>query len=38
MPFRWPFGDDDVPVFDLVLLVVTLAIVGAAVAWAMGVF
>ena len=37
MPFRWPFGDDDVPVSDIVLLVVTLVVIGVAVAWAVGV-
>lgn len=36
MPFRWPFGDDDVPAFDIVLLVVALVVIGVAVAWAAG--
>ena len=38
MGFRWPFGDDDVPVFDILLLIVTLLVIGAAVAWAAGFF
>lgn len=36
MPFRLPFGDDDISTFDVVLALVTLAVIGGLVAWAMG--
>lgn len=36
MPFRLPFGDDKIPTFDIVLALVSLAVIGALVAWAAG--
>lgn len=36
MGFHLPFGDDEIPAFDIALAVVTILVIGALVAWAMG--
>lgn len=36
MGFHLPFGDDDIPKFDIGLAVVSVLVIGALVAWAVG--
>lgn len=35
-PFHWPFREGEVRAFDVVVCIVTLAVIAAAVAWSLG--